>query len=220
MTRLIVRAVAAAIVVIAIAWSALYFVRGSSKAVANDAGDFAERLGRDMVRVFNLKPVIKVDRETVIGPDHAALQLATVKRDFTHEFYWEHQWAGSTKSIRLKGYFTASAGFDLTQPFSLNINSKNLTVDLSLPEPGLLACELNDYKVEEDEGWWNKITPEERRQTVMSMIAGAKQAMQKNGDFLNEAKHTFESQIARIIEESGGKPGTANGIPFSSRPRQ
>ena len=39
MTRLIARAVATAIVIIAIAWSALYFLRGSSKAVVNDAGE-------------------------------------------------------------------------------------------------------------------------------------------------------------------------------------
>jgi len=219
MMRLIVGTIAAVIVIITIAWSALYFVRGSTKAVGNEAGDLAGRLGGDMARVLNLHPIIQMDRETVIGPAHSALQLVTVKRDFIHEFYWEHQWAGSTKSIRLKGYFTASAGFDLREPFSLNINSKNLTVDLSLPEPSLLACELNDYKVEEDDGWWNKITPEERRQAVVSMVAGAKQSMQKNKDLLREAEHMLKSQVADVIKESGGKPGTSNGIPFSSHPR-
>lgn len=219
MMKLIARTAAVVIVIIAVAGSALYFVRSSTKAVANEAGDLAERLGRGIVRTLNLEPVIRMDRETVIGPGHSALQLVTVKRDFTHEFYWEHQWAGSTKSLRLKGYFTASAGFDLHEPFSLNINSKNLTVDLNLPEPSLLACELNDYKVEEGDGWWNKITPEERRQAVVSMVAGAKQSMQKNEDLLREARQMLESQVADVIRESGGNPGTSNGIPFSSHPR-
>ncbi len=50
-------------------------------------------------------------------------------------------------------------------------------------------------------------------------VAGAKQSMQKNEDLLREARQMLESQVADVIRESGGNPGTSNGIPFSSHPR-
>ncbi len=229
----IVHALAAAIVLATAAWSAVFFLRACGRIpvdearraadladhTANRAVDLGRRIWDGLERRLNLRPEIRIDRETRMEFDRAGLHLVTLKRDFTHEFLWEHQWAGSTKSIRLKGFFTASAGFDLDESFYLNINSEDLTVDLSLPEARLIACELNDYKAEEDDGWWNKITTEERHRAVNDMVASAKQSMQKNADLLREARRLLESQVAGVIEESGGNPGSSNGIPLSPQPR-
>jgi hypothetical protein len=182
---------------------------------ANKAIDLGKRLRDGLVRSLNIQPEIRIDRETEIAFNRAVLHLTTLKREFTHEYLWEHRWAGSTKRIKLKGYFTASAGFDLSEQFFINVNSKDLRVDLKFPEPRLLACELKRYKAEVEEGWWNKLTEAERTKAVNDMVASAKRAMDGNQDLKAEAKRMLELQVASVIVQNGGTLGYANDVPFN-----
>lgn len=217
-----------AIVIAAIAGSTVFFMRScasipvdetdklieTADKAANKAVDLGKRIWDGLGRRLNIQPEIKIDRETEIAFNRAVLHLITLKRDFTHEYVWEHKWAGSTKRMKLKGYFTASAGFDLNEDFFININSEDLRVDLKFPEPRLLACELNDYRAEVEEGLWNKLTEEERTAALNEMIASAKRAMQGKEDLRAEAKRTLELQVAGIIVQNGGTLGYANDAPF------
>jgi hypothetical protein len=186
----------------------------STDKAANKAVDLGKRIWDGLGRRLNIQPEIKIDRETEIAFNRAVLHLVTLKRHFTHEYVWEHKWAGSTKIIKLKGYFTASAGFDLNEHFFININSEDLRVDLKFPEPRLLACELDYYRAEVEEGWWNKLTEDERTQAVNGMIASAKRAMRGNQDLQAEAKRMLELQVAGVIVQNGGTLGYANDVPF------
>lgn len=226
------KALAIAIVIAAIAGATVFFMKSCAETPgkviadtggaiidttsqgANKAVDLGKRIFNGLGRRLNIQPEIKIDRETEIAFNRAVLHLTTLKRDFTHEYVWEHDWAGSKKKIKLKGYFTASSGFDLNESFFININSEDLRVDLKFPEPRLLACELNDYRADVEEGWWNKITEEERTKAVNDMIASAKRAMQGNQDLQNEAKRMLELQVAGVIVQNGGTLGYANDAPF------
>jgi hypothetical protein len=141
-----------------------------------------------------------------------------LEREFTHEFRWEDKWLHSTKAILLKGRFSA-AGFDLGESFFLDINSRDLRVDLALPEPRLISCELTGYTAEEDDGWWNKITKEERHRAVNELVAAARKKMESDEGLLREAQRHLEAQVAEVIRQSGGQPGLSNGVPFSEPPR-
>lgn len=221
-------AIGIAVVIATIAISSIFFLRSCSRIpvdeagrgadatvkAANDAVTLARRIYDGLAKRLNLQPEIKIDRETEIAFDRAVLQLTTVKRDFTHEYIWEQKWAGSLKRIKLKGNFTASAGFDLNEHFYINIHSQDLKVDLSFPQPRLLACELNDYRAEEEDGWWNKLTPEERHVAVNEMIESAKHSMQGNKGLQDEAKRMLELQVAGVIVRNGGVLGYANETPF------
>jgi hypothetical protein len=225
-------AVAFAIVVAAVAGTSVFVVRSCARIplgeaeralalgdeAAHKAVDLAKRIVDGLERRLQLRPEIRIDRETEVTVDRALLQLATVTREFTHEFRWRHEWAGSTKSLRLRGRFAASAGFDLGESFHLDIDSRDLSVNLSLPPPRVLSCELIDYTAEEDEGWWNRITPEERHRAVNAMIAGARRSMEGNEELRREARRTLETQMAEVITESGGRPGLSNGAPFAPAP--
>lgn len=226
----IATAIAIAIVVLTLAGSTIFFMKSCAGTPgdaisktggatidtvdkgANKAVDLAKRIGDGLGRRLNLRPEIKIDRETEIAFNQAVLHLTTVKRDFTHEYTWENKWAGSTKKMKLKGYFTASAGFDLNEEFAINIHSEDLRVDLTFPEPRLLSCELNDYKAEIEEGWWNKLSEEERTDAVNGMVASAKRAMQNNRDLQNEARRMLELQVAGVIVQNGGTLGYANDV--------
>ena len=185
---------------------------------AHKAVDLGKRVWDGVGRRLNIRPEIRIDRETEIAFDRGVLELVTLKRGFTHEYTWENTWLGSTKSIRLKGYFTASVGFDLNEHFYLNIHSENLRVDLEFPPPRLLACELNDYKALVEQGYWNRLSEAERHEAINAMIASARQAMGSNQEWLAEAKRMLLEQIGDVILQNGGNLGFANDAPFPQLP--
>lgn len=229
----VVFAAAVAMVVAAVAGSSVFVVRSCARIpldeaeraveiadqAAHRAVDLAGRIVDSLERRLNLRPEVRIDSRTEATFDRAGLKLVTLEREFTHEFRWEDKWLHSTKAIMLRGRFSAAAGFDLGETFFLDINSHDLSVDLSLPEPRLISCELIGYTAEEDDGWWNRITKEERHRAVNELVAAARSKMETDGDLLREAQRQLEAQVAEVIRQSGGQPGLSNGVPFSEQPR-
>lgn len=231
--KLTALAAALAIVIAAVAAASVFVLRSCARIpldeakraveLGDDAAHRAVTLARRIVdgleRRMNLRPQIKIDRKTEVTVDRPGLQLVTLQREFTHEFLWKHEWLHSTKEIRLKGRFAASAGFKLGDSFFLNIDSKDLTVDLSLPEARLISCELISYTADEDDGWWNKINAEERHAAVNELVADARRGVETDASLLREATRQLEAQVAEVIRESGGRPGRSNNLPFGREPR-
>lgn len=217
----IIRALAWAIVIAATAGSAVFFIRSSARIPVDEAERVAKGIAAGVEHLLHLRPEVKIDRTTVIGPAREVLELTTLKNDSEHAYNWTNTWGGSTKIIRLKGRFTASYGIDLRDSLQFDINSKDLTVNVVLPEMNakLLAFEMNTYQVEEESsGWWNWLTKEERNQAVLDMMAGARQSMQDSETLCQQSKHSLKSQLSELIQAVGGKPGTFNLPAPSSTP--
>ena len=180
---------------------------------ARAAGEPAVELGRRIVdglsRRLQLRPEVRVGRETVLAGETAVAELATVRREFTHEYAWEHQWLGSTKRLRLRGNFAAKAGFDLHGNFRVEIDPQDLRVQVALPPPRVLGVEMLSYDAEEEDGFWNKLNPEEREEAVNALLASARAAAESDAALRAEAQRLLEFQIAEAVAESGGQWGGA-----------
>jgi hypothetical protein len=180
---------------------------------ARAAGEPAVELGRRIVdglaRRLQLRPEVRVGRETVLAAETALAELATVRREFAHEYVWEHQWLGSTKRLRLRGNFAAKAGFDLHENFHVGIDPQSLRVQAVLPPPRVLGVEMLSYDAEEEDGFWNKLTPAEREEAVNALLASARATADADAGLKNEAQRLLEFQIAAAVAESGGEWGGA-----------
>jgi len=176
---------------------------------ARAAGEPAVELGRRIVdglsRRLQLRPEVRVGRETVLAGDTAVAEVATVRREFAHEYIWEHQWLGSTKRLRLRGNFAAKAGFDLDDNFRIEIDPQTLRVQVTLPPPRVLGVEMISYKAEEEDGYWNKLNPQEREEAVNALLASARAAAEADSTLREEAQRMLEFQIAEAVAESGGQ---------------
>ena len=176
---------------------------------ARAAGEPAVELGRRIVdglsRRLQLRPEVRVGRETVLAGDAALAELATVRREFAHEYIWEHQWLGSTKRLRLRGNFAAKAGFDLNENFHVEIDPQSLGVQVALPPPRVLGVEMMSYKAEEEDGFWNKLNPQEREEAVNALLASARATADADSTLRDEAQRMLEFQIAAAVTESGGQ---------------
>ena len=172
---------------------------------AEPAVELAKRIADGISRRLQLRPETRVDRQTVLEAETPVLELATVRREFAHEYEWEHQWLGSTKRLRLRGVFAAKAGFDLNEKFFLEIRSDDLSVDIGLPEPRVLGVDMIGYRAEEEEGFWNKLSAEEREQAVNALITSARRSAELDDGLTGEAQRMLEVQIGQAVEEARGR---------------
>lgn len=206
------RAISVAIVLVVLTLCATWLMRSCARmpgeavqAAAEPAVELAKRIADGISRRLQLRPEIRVDRQTVLEAETPVLELATVRREFAHEYEWEHQWLGSTKRLRLRGVFAAKAGFDLNEKFFLEIRSDDLSVDIGLPEPRVLGVEMIGYRAEEEEGFWNKLSAEEREQAVNALIASARRSAELDSGLTGEAQRMLEVQIGQAVEEARGR---------------
>jgi len=176
----------------------------AARAAGEPAVELARRIADGVARRLQFYPEVRIGRETVLQAQTPALELATVRREFTHEYEWEHQWLGSTKGLRLRGNFAAKAGFDLTRDFYLEVDPRDSRVALVWPAPQVLGVEMLSYQAEETEGFWNKLSAEERTEAVNALLASARESAEQQGDLTAEAKRLLEQQVGAAVTESGG----------------
>ena len=177
----------------------------AAQAAAEQALELAKRIVDGISRRLQFRPEVRVDQVTVLQAEMPVLELATVRREFAHQYVWEQQWLGSTKRLHLRGTFAAKAGFDFNEKFYLEIDSDDLSVDFGLPEPRVLGVEIIAYRAEEEEGYWNKLSAEEREQAVNALLASAREAAAKDTGLIAEARRMLDAQIAAAVAESGGQ---------------
>lgn len=201
-------------VILALTLCAIWLMRSCARmpgeamrAAGEPAVELAERIADGISRRLQFRPEVRIDRVTVLQAEKPVLDLATIRREFTHDYDWEHQWLGSTKRLHLRGTFAAKAGFDLNEKFYIGIDSENLQVDVSLPEPRVLGVEMIAYRAEEEEGLWNKLSAEEREQAVNALLVSARAAAAKDTNLTREARRMLEAQIGQSVREAGGEWG-------------
>ncbi|MBI5472785.1 MAG: DUF4230 domain-containing protein [Ignavibacteriae bacterium] len=163
--------------------------------------DLAAGIAKGVNEAFNFTPQVKMENTVVIEQTVPITELAIVSRDISVDYTWSHEWLGSTKTIALRGTFTAKAGFDLREPFAIEITKYPITVRANMPAPQLLSVQMNTYKILEDEsGWWNRITNADRELAVAALQHRAREEAINSG-MLAETRAAIEARIAEIVRK-------------------
>lgn len=167
--------------------------------------DLARATAEGFREAFNVTPRVTIEETVVIEQTAPILELATVQRSLVIDEEWSHTWLGSTKVLRLRGAFTAKAGFDLRQPFSVAIQKRPLVATTSLPPPKLLSLQMDSYDVLHDEdGWWNRISNSDREQAVGRLQETARTKVLAAG-LLEEARTSAVERITEIVTRNGAR---------------
>ena len=184
---------------------ATYYMGGERNAqnLAKSASlAFQQRMG--------LTPSVSINGLTVIEQAQPTLELATVEQTIFREYSWSHTFLGSTKTLLLRGEFVVKAGFDLRQEFNLNIDVERasshepeLRITATLPRAKILSVEMKTYKVEKDEnGFWNRITPEDRTSAVAALQSDARAAAEGAG-ITQKAGEMLRKNLREIAASKG-----------------
>ena len=174
--------------------------------------EFATRTAEAVKEAFHVTPQVKINQTIVIQQNTPIMEFATVARQLMVDYAWSHTWLGSTKAIHLRAVFTAKAGVDLREPFTLTIRRSPLRVDASLPPPKILSMSMDSYDVLQDEdGWWNRISNADR-DSAMKQLQATATAQAVSSGMLDEVRSSMEDRIKEIVEKNGAT------VEFEPRP--
>jgi hypothetical protein len=153
--------------------------------------------------LFQVTPRVTINQTVVIEQNSPILEVATVSRDASVNYRWTSAWMGSTKELELRGTFTAKAGFNLQEPFDIDITRYPLSIDASLPQPVILSLEMRDVEIRRDEdGWWNRVTVQDRESAMRALGAAAREQAERSG-LLDEVARSAEARVRELVERNG-----------------
>jgi len=180
--------------------------------LANEARDTARSVAAEFQKAFNFTPEVRVNTRVIVAATTPALELVTVQKQMVVTQALSDTWLHSTKNFEIEAVFTARAGFDLTAPFRLQINSHTHAVSMELPPPKLLSLSMGDIRILRDEdGLWNKITSADREQAMRNLEQKAREQFLQTA-LLKEARQEGEKRLKGLL---GG-----NQVTFSESPRK
>jgi Protein of unknown function (DUF4230) len=170
--------------------------------ITQDARRVAESLAAEFDKTFQFTPRISVDSVVVVAENTPVMELVVMQRQLLVRHQWTHTWLHSTKNLELEATFTAKAGFDLTEPFRINIDPRTGYISAEMPPPKLLSLGMSDVRVLKDEnGLWNKLTVEDRQVAFRALEDKARKTF-ADSRLLAEARLAAEKQVRALIEKS------------------
>ncbi|MDA1183659.1 MAG: DUF4230 domain-containing protein [Acidobacteria bacterium] len=165
--------------------------------------DLASATAEGIKDLFQVTPQVTINQTVVIEQNSPILEVATVSRDMSVDHRWTSAWMGSTKTLELRGTFTAKAGFNLQEPFDIDITRYPLSIDASLPQPAILSLEMRDMEILRDvDGWWNRVTAQDRESAIRALSAAAREQSERSG-ILEEVAQSAEARVRELVERNG-----------------
>jgi hypothetical protein len=100
--------------------------------------------------------------------------------------------------IRFTQSFELKAGFDLAKPFWIEMGPAQGEATAHLPKPEILATSpVGDVSYRDEDGWWNKVTDEDRSK-ALTALAGEARKQGEKGPLLEEAKEMTGSRLTDL----------------------
>jgi hypothetical protein len=168
---------------------------------ARETVDQLERAGRDLrdaiLQITQLQPRVTINDRVYFEQTSPIAELALISRKLQVEHEFLHTWAGSTKRVRLHGTYTAKAGFDLRQEFSVTISPEATLV--RLPHAQLLGVEQNEVELlAYENGFWNPISGADVQSELATLGQLARdRAAEQN--LAGQAEESFRTQLKSRI---------------------
>lgn len=169
-----------------------------SKIASRTATGVREGVAEVFVDLLHVRPEIREGTKVVWGQTSARSEVIVAAKKIEVGYDWEHRWLGSRKVIRLTQSFELKAGFDLGKPFWVEVGPKEGEATAHLPTPEILAVTpVGKVSYRDEDGWWNKVTNEDRSAAYQSMAVEARKQGEK-GSLLEEAKEMTGSRLTDL----------------------
>jgi hypothetical protein len=163
--------------------------------------DDIERLGRDLRSAFidiaHLQPRITINNRTFASETTPTSELVVVSRELKVRREFSHTWAGSSKRIKLVGFFKVKAGFDIRQDVSVDIRPDEIAV--TLPHAEILGLEQSRVDVLAlENGLWNRISSTDVQNELAALSQQARQQALESG-LTADAEQELQRQLDKRI---------------------
>jgi len=169
-----------------------------AKLASRTVGGVREGISEVFVDLLHVRPEVREGTQVVWGQASARTEVIVAAKKIEVGYDWEHRWMGSRKVIRLTQSYEVKAGFDLAKPFWIEIGPTGAGATAHLPNPEILAVTpVGEVSYQDEDGWWNKVTNEDRARALQALVAEARRRGEQ-GPLLDEAKEMTGSRLTDL----------------------
>jgi hypothetical protein len=177
----------------------------TSLSITDEARRIGSTLAAEFDRTLKITPEVRVNSVVVVVASTPVTEWVVLEKKALVRHSWSQTWLHSTKKFEIEATFTAKAGFDLSEPFRINIDPVTYNIETNLPSPRILSLGMSDIRVLRDEdGLWNKLTAEDREKAFRALEKQAKRQFAAS-PLLAEARLEAEKRLREILASSGQK---------------
>lgn len=162
------------------------------------------------VQTLRVQPQITVNQRVVLTQTAPIAELAVVTKDelvtlgFTeHLEVLSVQVPLTEKKLTAEATFRLKAGFDLSQPFSVEIDPVTHDLHVKMPHAKILSVEqIGDLIYHGDDAMLNRITDDERAKILGDIHQAARDAAEKSS-LDSEAEQQVAQRLNELLKHNG-----------------
>jgi hypothetical protein len=171
---------------------------------ANTVDDTIDRVRTAFAQVLTIQPKITVNQRVVLTQTAPIAELAVVtKEELITLGFTEHlevlsfQVPLTEKKLTAEAVYRIKAGFDLHEPFSVEIDPATHALHATMPHAKILSVEqVGELSLKGEDATLNRITDAEREKIVNNLQAAAHDAAEKSS-----LKQDAEQQVTQRLKE-------------------
>ena len=183
-SKAIPRGIAISLIILAVAAASWFVLDKMGKLpgeTARGIGVAATETGRALAAMVKeavrLEPQVRMSSTVVHEGTRETLEIALAEESLSVEDRFEHRWGGSTKVLHTRGRFLAKAGYKLIDGQWFVDLKPDGSSAVMVPAPVILSCEVVKIDLlEDDDGYWNHVSKEDREAAYNRLIAKARDA--------------------------------------------
>jgi hypothetical protein len=131
------------------------------------------------------------------------LKLVPLEKAVTERRRLDNTWLQSTKTLEVECDFVIQAGFDLAQPFVIDVQDDGAALRVTLPPARILDVAVRDVRFLRDEdGFWNKLTPADREAALRELRRGVERSA-KETDLAQAARDLAQKRLVELLSAGG-----------------
>lgn len=161
------------------------------------------------VQVLRVQPQITLNQRVVLTQTTPIAELAVVtKEELVTLGFTEHLEVLTLpvplteKKLTVESTYRIKAGFDLSEPFSVEIDPATHDIRAAMPHAKILSVEqIGDLTFHGEDAILNRITDAERQQIVNNLNSAARDAAEKSG-LASDAEEQVAQRLKDLIHHN------------------
>lgn len=161
-------------------------------------------------KVFQVRPQITVNQKVVFTQTAPIAELAVVTKeeqvslefDVDYEIL-SHPIPLTQKKLTAQAVYRIKAGFDLHEPFSVEIDPKTHAIHAKLPPAKILSVEqVGDLSLVGEDAWLNRVNDTDRTQ-ILDSLQKAARSQAENSGLKEDAQKEAQDRLEEILRHNG-----------------
>jgi len=162
------------------------------------------------VSVLRVQPQVTVYQRVILTQTAPIAELAVVTKEElismeenVHTEVLSVQVPLTEKKLTVEAEFRIKAGFDLHEPFSVEIDPISHAIHATLPRAKILSVEqIGKLSLKGDDAWLNHVTDAERAELVNALNTVAHDAAEKS-DLKDDAEKQVGDRLKELLDRNG-----------------